>query len=64
MGNYITLIGAEDVVRAGNNMNAAADNMARAASSIEESLSSHHQWADEWLTRLEQIMKPERERGE
>ncbi len=37
MTEYITLLGAEDVQRAGNRIMAAADTMAQAASSISES---------------------------
>lgn len=37
MSDYITLLGAEDVTRAGNTIKAAAESMTQAAASIEES---------------------------
>jgi len=37
MSEYITLLGAEDVQRAGNTIRAAAESMAQAAATIDES---------------------------
>ena len=51
------LEGSEDVRKASHNMSSAASDMQRVASSIEESLSRHREWQDEWLDRLEQIME-------
>jgi len=53
----IHLIGAEDVRAAGSAMRSAAADMNRAAASIDESLSRHHNFLDDWLSRLEQILK-------
>ncbi len=38
MSQYVTLLGAEDVARAGHNMSSAAEKMNQAASSIETSV--------------------------
>lgn len=57
MGDYITLLGAEDVARAGSLMRSAAEEMSRAAASMEESLQRHRQAQEEFLTRFEEILK-------
>lgn len=54
---FITLIGAEDVRAAGSSMRAAAGEMQRAAASIDESLTRHRIFLDDWLVRLEEILK-------
>lgn len=56
MEKYITLLGAESVSSAGSSMKAAAETMRQAAGSIEESLSRHRIFLDEWLITLEAIM--------
>ena len=55
---FITLIGAEDVRAAGSAMRAAAGEMNRAAASLDESLRIHRLFLDDWLFRLEEILKP------
>ena len=57
MPDYITLMGAEDVTRAGHRMQSAADQMSRAASTIDEALFRHQRFLDEWLQRLETTMQ-------
>ena len=59
MPDYVTLIGAEDVTRAGNRMSDAASDMLRAAASIEDSLYRHRQFLDEWLGRFEAALRRE-----
>ncbi len=54
---YIQLMGAEDVSRAGSRIASAAQEMQRAASSIECSLHTHRVFLDEWLSRFEDILK-------
>ncbi len=56
MSEYITLLGAENVQRAGHEMASAAAEMSRAAASFEESLYRQRIWLDEWLDRLALVM--------
>ena len=49
----IILVGAEDVRRAGHNMADAAEQMSRAALSIQESLSTHIRLMEDIVQRLE-----------
>lgn len=57
MSNYVTLMGAEDVRRAGHEMASAAQTMVGAASNIDSVLWRHQQFLEDWLIRLEQIME-------
>jgi hypothetical protein len=50
---YVELIGAEQVRSAANTMVGAADQMSRAAGSIDESLRMHQRFLDDWLQRFE-----------
>ncbi len=54
MSEYITLLGAEDVAKAGRNMQSAAETMSRAASQIEESNRVFLMRFEELIFRLEQ----------
>lgn len=54
------LIGSEDVRAASVTMRQAAHEMQSAAAQIEDSLSRHRQFLDDWLLRLEAAMTPER----
>ena len=54
---YVTLIGAEDVVRAGHTMRAAAEQMQRAASQIDEATRNHAQRMEELLYRYEEAVE-------
>jgi len=56
VSNYVTLLGAEDVLRAASSMSSAASEMQRAASSIDMALTQHRQWMDDWLMRFEQAI--------
>lgn len=62
MSNYITLMGAEDVSRAGSRMASAAEQMSRAAGSIDDALQRHQQFLDDWLMRFEAVMEKTHER--
>jgi hypothetical protein len=56
MSEYITLLGAEDVSRAGHNMQSAADTMNRAFGNFDESLRAHQRFMEEWLQTFERIL--------
>jgi len=53
---YVYLIGAEDIRRAGSLVSSAADTMQRAASIFDETMMQHRQYMDEWLNRFENIL--------
>lgn len=55
----ISLMGSEEVSRAGRNMVSAASDMQRAAATIDESLRRHETFLDDWLLRFEEILKKE-----
>ena len=57
MAEYMHLVGAEDVSRAGSQMNAAAAEMQRAASAIDSVLERHQRFMDDWLYRFELAMR-------
>ena len=57
MVEFITLLGADDVRQAGSARKSAACEMRNAAASIEDSLQRHKQFLDDWLCRLEAVMK-------
>ena len=56
MTDYITLLGAESVERAGRNIVGAAEQMQRAADQIGDSLRFHRECIDEWATRMERLV--------
>lgn len=56
MTEYVTLMGAEQVQSAGNRMAAAADEMRRAASYIDDTMVRHQRFLDDWLSRFEEAM--------
>jgi hypothetical protein len=53
----MVLLGTEDVKNAGWRMVAAAQEMTRAASQIDEALSRQRQFMDDWLVRFEMLMQ-------
>jgi uncharacterized protein YukE len=53
MGDYVTLIGAEEVGRAGQNMRQAADEMQRAANQINDTVERFIRALDEHAARIE-----------
>lgn len=56
MNQYTTLLGAEEVSRAGYVMRDAATEMRRAASQLAEALDRHRIFLEEWLRQFEQII--------
>lgn len=58
MPYYVTLMGAEDVSRAGYTMREAAHEMSRAAGNIDEALRNHQRFLDDWLQQLASVMQP------
>jgi len=57
MPESVHLVGAEQVQTAANTMKAAAAEMSRAASAIQEALERNQRFMDEWLTRLWENMR-------
>lgn len=51
--DYMTLLGAEEISRAGHVMKEAGSEMLRAAGYMDETLRRHQQFMDDWLHRLE-----------
>lgn len=54
---YVTLMGAEDVSRAGGRMADAAGEMQRAASTISYALEAHQRFLEDWLNQLNGILE-------
>lgn len=54
---YITLIGAEQVQSAAFTISNAAREMKEAASCIDETMRQHRQFLEDWLSRLEAVIK-------
>ena len=52
MAEFVTLIGADDVARAGSAMREAAAEITRAASAIEYAMSQHQRHIEDWLARF------------
>jgi hypothetical protein len=59
--NYIHLVGHEDVQRAGRNMLDAAQSMQQSSSWTTEALHQHQRFMDDWLMRLEVVLREDRE---
>ncbi len=55
---HINLLGAEDVRSAGQNISSAAGDMNRAASSFDASVQDMKRFLDDWMMRLEEVLKP------
>ena len=49
----IHLVGSEAVQGAGYAMERAAEQMSRAAASLDATIETHRRWMDEWLARFE-----------
>ena len=60
MSDYMHLIGADEVSRAGHTMTNAADSMRSAAAVIDTALERHRAVMDDWLQRLEEILERDR----
>lgn len=57
MADYITLMGAEEVSRASYTMQAAADKMSQAASSMVSAAEFQQRNLDDWLNRFEAVLE-------
>lgn len=57
---YVELIGTEQVRSAANTMVSAADQMSRAAASIDETMARHQRFLDDWLQRFEAVITASR----
>ena len=57
MADYVTLMGSEDVSRAGHNMAAAGSDMNRAASAMSEAFHRHEQFLTDWLYEFREIVE-------
>lgn len=55
MNNYVTLLGAEEVTRAGHSIANAARQMQQAASQMDEALRHHQMFLTQWLDEYRQI---------
>lgn len=53
----MTLLGAEDVSRAGNRMVSAAEDMQRAAVSMDDTLERNRRHMDDWLLRFDAVIE-------
>ena len=52
MAEYIHLIGVEQIQSAANSISSSAEEMKRAAESMEDSFRRHQLFLDDWLLRL------------
>ena len=57
MTEFVHLIGSEDIKKAGSSMCNSALEMNKAAASLEDSLHRHRLFLDNWLFRLEEILR-------
>jgi hypothetical protein len=57
MTEFVHLVGAEDVLRAGNAMREAASTMKHAADMIDQALRDHRQFSENWLVTFEKSVK-------
>jgi len=57
MTEFVHLVGTEQVQVAASRMKEAADNMRNAAETMRFALETHQRWADDWLLRLEEVLK-------
>lgn len=53
MTTYVTLLGAEEVSRAGSAMREAAESMNSAASYMDDVMLRHQRFMEDWLIRFE-----------
>ena len=56
MAEYVTLLGAEDVRRAGAEMQRAANDMRNAAGDMQQAVQRQQQVMDDWLARFESVV--------
>lgn len=63
MAEYMTLLGAEDVRQAASTMRSAADDMQRAAMSIDESMQRALRQFEDCVLRLEALASQDKDDG-
>lgn len=56
MGDYVTLLGAESVQRAGSTIRSAAGTMQQAANNMYDAFDRHQRFLDDWLARFEAVV--------
>jgi len=56
MSDYINLIGAEDVRRAGSTISSAAETIQGASNSFAETIEMHKRFMEDWLLRFEEVL--------
>lgn len=54
---YMHLMGADKVNQASNSMSYSAEKMQSTANQISDCMERHQRFMDEWLDRLEQVLK-------
>ncbi len=54
---YITLLGSEDVSRAGHNMSTAAQEFGRQVDYLRDVLEQHQRWMDQWLQEFRVVLE-------
>lgn len=57
MADYVTLLGSEEVSRAGYSMRDAAQTMNSAASQMQSAFEQHQRFMDDWLIRLQEVLE-------
>ena len=60
----ITLIGAENISRAGWQMHDAAERMANVSANMQSVFEAHQRFLDDWLLRFEAVLDKGRLRGD
>lgn len=55
---YMHLVGSEQVQSAACTMQSAAEQMSRAAASIDESFARHQRFLEDWIVRFESVVPP------
>lgn len=59
---YVTLLGAEQVQSAASRMGSAAEDIRRAAGSLDDSFRRHESFLNEWLGRFEAALSSHEDR--
>ena len=57
LSDFITLLGAEDVARAGSTIWYATESMGRLVSQLEATFDRQRFFMDDWLIRFEEVLK-------
>lgn len=57
MGEYVTLMGVEDIRRSASEMTRAATEISKASANIESSLHRHQIFLSEWIGQFEVVLE-------